>query len=74
MSTTGEAVTLTLTRSAVPDVISLSESLLDRMHALLERNTECSLSDVEREELEMLAQVAQFGQIVSMALQHADKP
>ena len=74
MSTIGEAITLTLPRSAIPYVISLSSSLLDRMHALLERNADGSLSDVEREELETLVQMAQFGQIVSLALQRAGVP
>jgi hypothetical protein len=38
------------------------------MHRLLERNTEGALSPVEREELEKLVEMAQFGQLVSMAL------
>lgn len=74
MSTGIEAITLTLPRSAVPDVVSLSTTLLNRMHALLERNTDGNLSAVEREELDTLVQMAQFGQIVSMALQLPGKP
>lgn len=66
-----EAVTLTLPRSAIADVVSLSASLQDRLHHLLERNTDGSLSPIEREELETLVHLAQFGQIVSMALQGA---
>lgn len=61
-------ITLTLPRSVVPDIVSLSDALTDRMHALLERNTDGTLSSVERAELETLVQMAQFGQIVSMAL------
>jgi len=68
MSSTAESVTLTVPRSAVSDVLSLSAALLDRMHDLLERNTEGTLSPDEREALETLVQMAQFGQIVSMAL------
>ena len=67
-------VTLTLPRSAVGDVASVSASLLERMHDLLERNADASLSDVEREELETLVQMAQFGQIVSMALGEGETP
>lgn len=74
MSTGAEPVTFTLPRSAIPDVVSLSANLLQRMHALLERNTDGELSPVEREELDTLVQMAQFGQIVSMALQLPDKP
>ena len=74
MGTTAETVTLTLPRSAIPDVIQLSESLLDRMHGLLERNTDGALSTIEREELDTLVKMAQFGQIVSMALNLPGKP
>lgn len=63
-----ESVTLTLPRSAVSDVRSLTGALLDRMHELLERNTDGTLSDVERESLETLVQMAQFGQFIAAAL------
>lgn len=63
-----EAVTLTIPRSAVGGVTSISASLLNRMHELLERNTDGRLAAAEREELDTLARMAQFGQIVSMAL------
>jgi hypothetical protein len=69
-----ESITFTLPRSSVGDVLTLSASLLDRMHDLLERNTDNALPAVEREELEILVQMAQFGQIVSMALQSQPNP
>ncbi len=47
---------------------SLTGALLDRMHELLERNTEGTLSDVEQESLETLVQMAQFGQLIAAAL------
>lgn len=68
MAVATESVTLTLPRSAVGGVLSLSNTLLEQMHRLLERNTEGALSPVEREELEKLVEMAQFGQLVSMAL------
>ena len=74
MHDAGDAVTLTLPRSAIPDVLSLSETLLDRMHELLERNTDGRLSPVEREEAETLVLMAQFGQLVSTALQRPGQP
>ena len=74
MGTAAEAITLTLPRSAIPDVIQLSATLLDRMHGLLERNTDGTLSAIEREELDTLVKMAQFGQIVSMALNLPAKP
>lgn len=70
-----ESVTLTFPRSVVSDVCALSGSLLDRMHDLLERNTEDTLTDIERESLETLVQMAQFGQLIATALDaHAEAP
>jgi len=46
----------------------LSKRLTDRMHALLERNTEGTLTATEREELETLVQMAHFAQILAMAV------
>ena len=74
MHDAGDAVTLTLPRSAIADVVSLSDTLLDRMHELLERNTDGRLSPVEREEVETLVVMAQFGQLVSMALRRPGQP
>ena len=69
MSPRSDAVTLTLPRSAVGEVISLSASLVDRMHKLLERNTDGAVTSIEREELDTLVRMAHFAQILSMALQ-----
>ena len=46
----------------------MSAELTDRMHALLERNTDGRLAPVEKLELETLVQMAHFGQMVSMAV------
>ena len=74
MSSRAESVTLVLPSGAVPEVISLSETLLERMHDLLERNTQGQLSGIEREELETLVHMAEFGQIISSALRSSGKP
>ena len=74
MHDAGDAVTLTLPRSAVADVVALSDTLLDRMHELLERNTDGRLSPLERKELDTLVLMAQFGQLVSNALQRPGRP
>lgn len=71
MSSTADEITITLPRSAVGSVMSLSANLTDRMHELLERNNDGALSDIEQAELETLVQMAEFGQIMSMALQTA---
>ena len=68
MHEAGDAVTLTLPRSAIPDVVRLSATLLDRMHELLERNTDGSLSPIERAHLETLVHMAQFGQMIATAM------
>lgn len=66
---TSECVTVSLPRSALPEVVSLSATLVERMHQLLERNTNASLTPLEREEVETLVAMAQFSQIVAMSLQ-----
>jgi hypothetical protein len=55
-------------------MVSLSESLNNRMHDLLERNTDGTLSPIERAELETLVEMAQFGQIISIALKSVAQP
>ena len=74
MSSSADSITLTIPRAAVGDVLALSASLTDRMHELLERNTDGALSEQERAQLELLVQIAQFGQILSMAVQPAGRP
>jgi hypothetical protein len=56
------------------DIAQLSDELTDRMHMLLERNTDGQLSPIEKAELETLVRVAEFGQIVTMALQPQSRP
>lgn len=74
MSIEANEITLTFPRSALDDVLSLSDELNDRMHELLERNTDGSLAPVERAELATLVHMSQFGQLLALALRAADKP
>ena len=62
-------VTLTLPRAVVDGVTTLPPAVLDRLHHLLERNCDDSLSAVELAELETLVKMSHFSQIVSLALQ-----
>lgn len=71
MSAATETIVVTIPRAIVPELPSLSRGLIDRMHSLLERNTEGALNAVEREELETLVEMAQFAQILTMAVQGA---
>jgi len=64
-----DVITFTLPRSIVPELPAFANVLNDRMHDLLERNTEGALSENEHAELEGLVQMAQFAQILAMATQ-----
>lgn len=64
-----DTVPLTLPRAAVDAVTVLPAPLVDRMHHLLERNTDGTLSANETAELETLVSMAQFSQLVSLAVQ-----
>ena len=63
-----DPITFCVPRTVLSELVHLSAELTDRMHALLERNTDGQLAATEREELETLVRIAQFGQIVSSAL------
>jgi hypothetical protein len=69
MGSPSDVVTITLPRSLMPELPIFANALNDRMHDLLERNTEGTLSESERVELEGLVQMAQFAQILAMATQ-----
>ena len=69
MGSASDVVTITLPRSIVPELPTFASALNDRMHDLLERNTEGTLSESERAELESLVPKAQFAQILAMATQ-----
>jgi hypothetical protein len=63
-----DPVTLSLPRQVLTDLATLTDEMTDRMHALLERNTDGQLDEVELRELEFLTSVAQFGRIIALAL------
>lgn len=56
------------------EIATLSAELLDRMHELLERNTDGGLNTLEKTELDTLVRMAEFGQIVSLTLQSQGRP
>ncbi len=61
-------VTISVPRSVLSNIVELTSELNERMHDLLERNTDGGLGATERAELETLVRMAEFGQIVSLAL------
>jgi hypothetical protein len=68
MTQVADPVTISVPRTVLADIVRLSEELTDRMHALLERNTDGGLTPAEKAELQTLVRMAEFGQIVSCAL------
>lgn len=68
MITVDDPVTVTLPRSTDGGILAFSSELTDRMHGLLELNTDGRLTSFEKLELETLVQMAHFGQIVSIAV------
>jgi hypothetical protein len=69
-----DPITFSVPRGLLTDIVQLSAELTDHMHDLLERNTNGLLSDAEKSELEALVRMAEFGQIVSMALRPQKTP
>jgi DNA-binding protein H-NS len=62
-----DAVTISVPRNLLAQISQLSSGLTEKMHELLERNTNGQLTPSEKSELETLVRLAEFGQIVSMA-------
>jgi hypothetical protein len=66
-----DSITVTLPASVAMQVPALAKPLVDRMHELLERNTEGQLSAIERDELEGLVRMAEFAELVAAAVRKA---
>jgi hypothetical protein len=74
MIQSADPITFSVSRSVLADIVTLSDSLTNRMHELLEKNTDGLLIPAEKVELESLVRMAEFGQIVSIALQPQSRP
>jgi hypothetical protein len=66
-----DLVTFTVPRATLREVTRLTEETKDRMHELLEFNTDGKLTVAERSELEWLVQIAQLNEIMAMALRES---
>lgn len=64
-----DAITVSVPRAVLTDIVELSAGLTERMHELLERNTDGGLTPVEKSELESIVRIAELSQIASMVLQ-----
>ncbi len=69
-----DPITFSVPREVLSDISRLSHKLNNRMHELLERNTDGTLSSHESAELQSLVRMAEFGQIVDAALQAPSTP
>jgi hypothetical protein len=74
MLQSADPITFSVPRTVLADIVELSADLIDRMHELLERNTDGKLSQSEKLELERLVRIAEFAQIVSRALEPQAQP
>ncbi len=66
--------TVAIPRSILAGLAGVSASFTERMHELLGKNTEGTISNGEKRELEVLVRVAQLDQIVTLALQLPNEP
>ena len=63
-----DRVAISVPRTVLSDIVQLTPELTDRMHMLLERNTDGKLEPAELRELQTLVHMVEFAQIVSLAL------
>ncbi len=68
MTEIADPITVSVSRGLFSDIVQLSAEFTQRIHELLERNTDGHLTSIEKSELEALVRVAEFGQIVAMAM------
>ena len=66
-----ESITVTLPASVAHELPVMANRLVERMHDLLERNTEGQLNELEQEELQALVDMAEFAQVFAMAVHRA---
>jgi hypothetical protein len=74
MVSPNDNITLTLPRPILAGLSGVSASFADRMHGLLDKNSDGTISAQEKSELEALVRIAQLDQIVTLALQHSSVP
>jgi hypothetical protein len=74
MTRIADPVTVSFSRGLAADLTQLSSELSDRLHELLERNTDGNLTPTEAAELRGLVRITEFGQILSAAMQQPGRP
>jgi hypothetical protein len=68
-----DSVTISVPRMVLTSIVDLSSEMTDRMHQLLEKNTDGDLRSHEKAELESLVRIAELGQIAALALRPKDR-
>ena len=64
-----DPINFSVPRALASEIVELSADLTDRMHELLEKNTDGLLTAGERAELQKLVSITEMGQIVAAAMQ-----
>ena len=72
MDTTSD--TISLPRPVLEGLSGVSASFTERMHELLEKNSDETISASEKRELEVLVRMAKLDQAVTLALQLPKRP
>ena len=67
-----DSVTISVPRTTLASIVEMSSEMTDRMHQLLEKNTDGDLRAHEKAELESLVRIAELGQIAALALRPKD--
>ncbi|HEY4330759.1 MAG TPA: hypothetical protein VGN88_13545 [Phycisphaerae bacterium] len=67
-----DSITFTVPLPLLRDIAELSSELTIGMHQLLEKQTAGLLSNLEQAQLDALVRIAEFGQIVNLALEPKD--
>jgi len=66
--------TITVPRPVLEGLSGISATFADRMHELLDKNSEGTISMEEKRILEMLVKVAKLDQVVTLALEISSRP
>jgi hypothetical protein len=69
-----DPTTISVPRILLAEIANVSDDQIDRMHELLEKNTDGKLTPIEKTELEALVGIAELAQFASMALESPSRP
>jgi hypothetical protein len=73
MTQAADPIVISVPRAVLSDMSHMPADLIDRMHELLEHNTDGTSSPTEEADLNALVRMAQLSEIASLALQMPKK-